>query len=96
MRMIMDDGNWDSWDFVGGFWGFRSWLFGGLVSAFAGMTCIRRVFMATPMWLFVDGYPPPAPFQGRRVGIIFWFSTTSPLDVTWEVGSWGRMYCPGP
>ncbi len=35
---------------------------------------IGRVCMSTLVWLFVDGYPPPAPFQGRRVGIIFWFS----------------------
>ncbi len=39
MRMIMDDGNWDSWDFVGGFWGF-------VVGVLVG-----RVFMATCGWL---------------------------------------------
>ncbi len=35
-----------------------------------------------PLGVAVFLVPPPAPFQGRRVGIIFWFSITSPLDVT--------------
>ena len=63
------------------------WLFRGLVPAFAGMTCIGTCFYGH-LGVAVFSAPPPAPFQGRRVAFA--------LRLSQEVGSWGRMYCPGP
>ena len=86
--------NWDFWDWVD-FWDFVLaarfvflWFpaFAGMAWGCGGMMGVHypsvsgRVCMSTGGgFVFV---PPPAPFQGRRVGIIFWFSVTSPSDVT--------------
>ncbi len=52
--------NWASWDFVGGFWGFRCWFLVG------------RVFMATGGGFFrlAAGLPLPPPEGGGERSIL--------------------------
>ena len=85
--------NWDFWDSVVwvlselGFLGFCRGILGISVLVVWGIGFGVCLYAHSHV-AFVDGYPPPAPFQGRRVAFA--------LRLSQEVGSWGRMYCPGP